>query len=79
MLSGYYVLEGETKLSLQEAYRKIAYKYVVVRPQGKDLWECLIGCKPHVFGHVNRCLSIPPDSVKSNGKWIGRINFSFEL
>lgn len=67
--NGYHVLEGRTELSLRDASRRIAYKYVVVRPQGKDLWECLIGFKPFVTDkHVNRCLSIPESSIKSNGK-----------
>lgn len=69
--SGYYLLQGETKLRLLEAHRKIPYKYVVVRRQGKPLWEYLVGIKPVVSGHVNRCLIIPESAIKSSGKYIG--------
>lgn len=60
-------------MTLQQASRKIAYKYVVVRPQGygkppKNIWECLIDFKPLVRDHVNRCLHIRDDSLKGNGK-----------
>lgn len=71
MSSGYYLLEGKTKLSMQQAHRNIPYKYVVVRAKKNELWECLIGFKPVVSGHVNRCLSIPEPSIKSNGECIG--------
>ena len=74
--NGYYLLEGEAKLNLQEAKQKIAYKYVVVRSQGKDLWECLIGVKPNVSAHVNRSLNIPEKSVKSNGRCIDRLQLN---
>ena len=73
---GNFLLEGKTQLTLQQAYRTIAYKYVVVPKQGKtakdkpkDLWECLIGFKPLMDKfHVNRCLHIPESSIKANGK-----------
>ena len=74
--NGYYLLEGETKLSLQEAKRKTAYKYVVVRSQGKDLWEFLIGVRPIVPAYVNRCLNIPEKSVKSNGRFLDRLQLN---
>ncbi|XP_020614912.1 E3 ubiquitin-protein ligase RNF213-like [Orbicella faveolata] len=72
---GNYLLEGKAKLTLREASRTIAYKYVVVPHQrrtakDKDLWECLIGFRPVVTGkHVNRCLRIPESSIKVNGTW----------
>lgn len=68
-------------MNLQQASRKIPYKYVVARPQGnnkppKILWECLIGFKPVVsHAHVNRCLDIREDSLKSKGK----MNILFDL
>ena len=67
--NGYFILEGKAKLSLQEAYRGVSYKYVVVQQNGKDLWECLIGFKSLVPGHVNRCLIIPEASIKANSKY----------
>ena len=74
VFNGYFELEGSMKMNLQQASRKIPYKYVVAHPQGnnrppKILWECLIGFKPIVgYAHVNRCLDIREDSLKSNGK-----------
>lgn len=73
VFDGYLELEGIIKMTLQQASRRIPYKYVVVRPQDngrppKLLWECLVGFKPLASGHVNRCLHIRDDSLKDNGK-----------
>jgi len=77
LFDGNYLLEGEAKLSLQQASRMIAYKYVIIPNQGriakdkatKIHWECLIDFGPLMYGkHVNRCLRIPESSIKSNGK-----------
>ena len=73
---GNYLLEGKVKLTLREAFRTIAYKYVVVphqrrtaKDRPKDLWECLLGFRTVVAGeHVNRCLRIPESLIKANGK-----------
>lgn len=77
---GNHMLEGKTELTLRQASRTIAYKYVVVpntartakdKPT-KDLWECLIDFRPVIVGkHVNRCLRIPESSIKANGKHNG--------
>ncbi|CAH3163087.1 unnamed protein product, partial [Porites evermanni] len=67
--NGYFILEGKAKLTLQDAHYGVSYKYAVLQPNGKELWECLIGFKPRVSGHVNRLLVIPESSIKGNTTW----------
>ena len=68
--NGYFILEGRAKLTLEDAHNAVSYKYAVLPPNGKEVWECLIGSKPRGFGHVNRCLIIPESSIKGNSECI---------
>jgi len=69
--NGYFILEGRAKLTSQDAHYGVSYKYAVLQPNGKELcWECLIGFKPRVPGHVNRLLVIPESSIKGNSECI---------
>ena len=72
-------MEGQSKLTLREAQRKIAYKYYVIRSHAKNLWEGLVGFKPNNPGkHVNRCLIIPPKDIKDAGKFSTSIKSLFK-
>ena len=70
MWNGHFILEGRAKLTLQDAHNGVSYKYAVLQPNGKELWECLIGFKPRMAGHVNRLLVIPESSIKGNSECI---------
>ena len=70
MWNGHFILEGRAKLTLQDAHNGVSYKYAVLQPNGKELWECLIGFKPRMSGHVNRLLVIPESSIKGNSECI---------
>ena len=70
-------MEGRAKVTLQDAHDGVSYKYAVLQPNGKELWECLIGFKPLVSGHVNRCLIIPESSIKGNSKCVQNLLLVF--